>query len=209
MIQQEEAQELINKFINLRQVSADSKSKKDKRTFAEHEKLCVNKFTYLVTMSTSKYKKFNNYEDLNQEGLEALTKAMKNYNPSLGSFFWWAHRYIKTKISRSANRHTTIRFPLKYSKDNIPHKETLMPTQIDDVHCPDKKLEKLQLFNAINESASLLSLQQREVISLVFGLDGDKPASINQVCRKFNISRSECLKMIKNSLSVMKNNIKM
>ena len=90
----------------------------EKLAFEKQQKICVEKFKYLITMKTNRYKKFSNYEDLNQDGYEALLKAMKNYNPDKGIFFYWAFKYINTRISRCANLHTAIRYPLKYSKTN-------------------------------------------------------------------------------------------
>lgn len=208
MITIEEAQELMEKFIELRDKFSDSKSIKDQLLFQTHEKICIEKFQYLVTMKTGRYKAFSNYEDLNQEGFEGLIKAMKNYNPKLGNFFWWAHKYIDTKISRSANLHTTIRYPLKVAKDNTPHKEANLPLLIEDRYCPDKELENLETMQAINAAAILLSPEQKEVVNLVFGFDGDKPMSINKVCKKLNMSRLSCIKKINSALSVMRENIK-
>jgi RNA polymerase sigma factor (sigma-70 family) len=158
-------------------------------------------------MRTNKYKKFNNYEDLNQEGMEALLKSMKNYNPKKGNFFYWAHRYIDTRISRSANLHTTIRYPLKIAKENIPHKESIMPILIEEIHCPDKELEKIQAINIIKSSLPLLSDEQNNVISLAYGINMDKPYSINKICKELHISRSSCVKLIHSAISVIKHNV--
>jgi RNA polymerase sigma factor (sigma-70 family) len=159
-------------------------------------------------MKTGRYKTFSNYEDLNQEGFEALIKAMTNYNPKKGSFFWWAHRYIDTRISRSANLHTTIRYPLKVAKNNAPHKESVMPLLIEEVHCPDKELEGCQSSYAIQQAFALLTEDQKNIINLVYGFDGDKPMSINKICKKLNISRLSCIKTIDSALSMMKEKIK-
>jgi RNA polymerase sigma factor (sigma-70 family) len=159
-------------------------------------------------MKTGRYKAFSNYEDLNQEGFEALIKAMNNYNPKKGSFFWWAHKYIDTRISRSANLHTTIRYPLKVAKAATPHKEAVMPLLIEERYCPDRELEESQLNHAIQGAVSILTPEQREVISLAYGFDGDKPMSINKICKKLNISRLSCIKTINSALSLMKENIK-
>src|SRR5579864_8903493 len=112
MLTEQEAHDLMIKLIDLRNQFAETGDSKVEAALKRHEKECIEKFRYLVTMKTGRYKSFSNYEDLNQEGLEALTKAMKNYNPKLGIFFWWAHKYIDTRIARSANLHTTFRFPL-------------------------------------------------------------------------------------------------
>jgi len=206
MIEEKEAQDLMIKLIDLRK-----RAKEDNKVVTElkkHEKVCMEKFRYLVTMKTGRYKAFSNYEDLNQEGFEALVKAMNNYNPTKGSFFWWAHKYIDTRISRSANLHTTIRYPLKVAKAATPHKESVMPLLIEERYCPDKELEESQATQAIHSAVALLSDEQREVINLAFGFDGDKPMSINKICKKLSISRLSCIKTINSALSVMKENIK-
>jgi RNA polymerase sigma factor (sigma-70 family) len=208
MILIEESQILMNKFIELRRIAAETNDPKDVAQFKKHENLCINKFMYLIFMRTAKYKKFSNYEDLNQEGFEALIKAMKNYNPKKGNFFWWSHKYIGTRISRSANLHTTIRYPLKIAKATPPHKEAIMPLIIEERYCPDKELESTELKTAIGGAMSFLTKDQVDVINLVFGFDGDKPMSINKVCNKLNITRLNCIKTINSALSTMKESIK-
>lgn len=208
MLNVKEAQQLMEKFIELRAV-AEKGSAQDKKAFRKHEKLCIEKFRYLVTMKTGRYKSFSNYEDLNQEGLEALTKAMKNYNPKLGIFFWWAHKYIDTRIARSANLHTTIRFPLKVAKDKTPHKETNIPEQIEERYCPDKELEAIQDTRAVQSVMAQLNATQKAVVELAFGFDGDKPMSINKICKKLGMSRLNCVKVLNGALSTMKDNIKL
>ena len=196
------------KLVDLRAQAKDSTDPKILTQLKRHEQVCIENFRYLITMKTGRYKAFSNYEDLNQEGFEALIKAMKTYNPKKGSFFAWAHNYIGTRISRSANLHTTIRFPLKVAKANTPHKESVMPTMVEERYCPDKELEDVQTTQAVQGAISVLSDSQKEVINLAFGFDSDKPMSINKICKKLGISRLSCIKMINSSLSLMKENIK-
>ncbi len=206
MLTEQEAQDLMIELIDLRKRAKEDLSLNSK--VKAHEKICIEKFKYLITMKTGRYKAFSNYEDLNQEGYEALVKAMNNYDPKRGSFFWWAHRYIDTRISRSANLHTTIRYPLKVAKDNAPHKEAVMPLLIEENYCPDKQLEFYQSSYAIQDVLSLLSDEQKNIINLAYGFDGDKPMSINKICKKLNISRSVCIKVMDAAISIMKEHIK-
>jgi RNA polymerase sigma factor (sigma-70 family) len=208
MLTEQEAQELMIKLIDLRGQYKKGDDPKLITELKKHEKICIDNFKYLVTMKTGRYKAFSNYDDLNQEGFEALIKSMNNYNPTKGSFFWWAHKYIDTRISRSANLHTTIRYPLKVAKLNTPHKEAVMPTLIEERYCPDKELEDVQINFAIQEATALLTDQQKEIIELAFGFDGDKPMSINKICKKLNISRPHCVKAINGALSLMRDHIK-
>lgn len=208
MLTEEEAQELMVRLIDLRDQLKGSEDKKVLRDLKNHERICMSKFSYLVTMKTGRYKSFSNYDDLNQEGFEALTKAMNNYNPKKGSFFWWAHKYIDTRISRSANLHTTIRYPLKVAKENTPHKESVMPLLIEERYCPDKELEECQSSHAVQQALASLTEDQRNVVSLAYGFDGDKPMSINKICKKLNISRLSCIKTMNGALSSMKGSIR-
>lgn len=207
MISTEEAEKLMEKFIGLREMCKGPKSENYVREFRAHERLCIEKFKYLVTMRTDRYRGFYNYDDLNQEGLEALIKAMKNYNPSKGMWFWWAHKYIETRIARSANLHTTIRYPLKFAKLNTPHKETILPILIEGRFCPDKNLESAEVLRAVQTAMKHLNKEQKDIINLAFGFDGDKPLSINKICKKMNMSRLNCIKAIGSALNVLKQNI--
>lgn len=208
MLTVEEAQDLINNLLVLKAKAKESNNKIDILKHKKHENVCVEKFKYLITMRTGKYKNFSNYDDLNQEGMEALVKAIKTYNPKKGNWFWWAHKYIDTRISRSANLHTTIRYPLKVAKQHTPHKEAIMPLLIEDRYCPDKQYEDMQVYSSLEKATNLLSKDQRQLIEMAFGFSGDKPLSINKICKKLNISRVHCIKEINSALALIKENIK-
>lgn len=208
MLTEQEAQNLMIQLIDLRKVAEDTKDPSIIRQLKRHENLCLSKFKYLVTMKTGRYKAFSNYDDLNQEGFEALLKSMVNYDPKRGSFFWWAHKYIDTRISRCANLHTTIRYPLKVAKEQTPHKEAIMPTLVEEKKCPDKELESSQITDAIHSVLSYLSDEQKEIVCMAYGINCEKPVSINKICKQKNISRPSCIKAINAALSAMKENIK-
>jgi RNA polymerase sigma factor (sigma-70 family) len=208
MLTEQEAHDLMTKLLDLRAQFKETGDLKIEARLKRHEHECIEKFRYLVTMKTGRYKAFSNYEDLNQVGFEALIKAMKTFKPNKGNFFAWAHNYIGTSISRNANLHTTIRFPLKVAKAHTPHKESVMPVQIEERYCPDKELEECQTTYAVQNALASLTKEQREIVSLAYGFDGDKPMSINKICKKLNVSRLSCIKTINSALSIMKEKIK-
>jgi RNA polymerase sigma factor (sigma-70 family) len=156
-------------------------------------------------MRTNKYRKFDNHDDLVQEGFVALMNAMKNYDPKKGSFFWWAHKYIDTRIARHANQHTTIRYPLKVAKENPPHKEASLPRLVDEeFRRPDNEVEALEISDHIRDTLDFLSEDQRKVLRLSFGLDGGVPLSMTKICEKLDIPRSRCIKIIHSSLASLR-----
>lgn len=208
MISIEEAQELMTKFIMLKKEYDKSKDHKDFVSLRRHEELCIKKFHYLITMRTDRYKSFANYEDLNQEGCVALMKAMKNYNPEKGIFFWWAHKYIDTRVSRSANTHSVIKYPLSLARTISPRRENKLPTMVEDVYCPDKQAEKSELRKALNNAINGLSKRQQKAVSLIFGLSDDDPLSITRVSKKMKMSREKFLLYISKAMSKIETTIK-
>lgn len=209
MLTIQEVQDLMIELIRLRSIAAVSSDTNDINRFRAHEKICMNKFQYLITMRTDRYKEFFNHEDLLQEGYVALLKAMKNYDPTKGNFVWWAHQYIKTRISRSANLHTAIRYPLKFAKLHPPHKELQLPLMIDKRPTPDNALDTSETMSAIQIAIQRLDSNQKSVIDLAFGISGDKPLPISKICKKMKISRVNYLKVMDGALTIIKNNIRL
>ncbi len=204
MISEQEAKDLILKLKELK----SNKNEISKIEIQKYENMCVSKLKYLVTMKLGKYKSFNNYEDLCQEGYEALLKAINTYDPSKGSIFWWCHKYIDTRISRSANLHTTIRYPLKIAKKQTPHKESIMPNLIEKNNCPDAQLHNAEVNRLIHQGLSLLSDRQKTILSMAFGLEDDPPYSTNKIAKKTNLSRSTVLREMRMAFAHMRENIK-
>jgi RNA polymerase sigma factor (sigma-70 family) len=201
MITEKEAQDLIKKYLEV-------KSGENKNAIRIHENECMEKFKYLVTMKTSRYKQFSNYEDLNQEGMLALVKAMQTYDISTNaSFFWWAHKYIDTRISRSANQHSTIRYPLKIAKNQIPHKESKMPNVVEKKNIPDLQLEKYESHYTLEKALAKLPVDKKELLEMYYGFN-DSPVSISKICRSKGITRNVCLKQIKDSVEDLRKSFK-
>lgn len=208
MLTKDEAQTLMINLVALRKKAAETKSLTDKRAVEQQEKLCIEKFEYIVYMNTNKYKAFSNYEDLNQEGMFGLVAAMKNYNPKKGSFFWWSNRYVQTRIARAANLHSTIRFPLVVAKKMMPKKEMNLPLLIDNAHRPDTECENMETKVKIESAMEKLTEDQKNIITLAYGIDGDKPMSINKLCKKLGITRTKCINKIDEAMRVMKEHMR-
>lgn len=208
MIQEEEANELMEKLVHLRNLSKKDKNKV--QDFKTHEKLCIDKFKYIVTMRTSRYSKFTNYEDLNQDGFEALVRAMSTYELGKGSFFWWAHKYVDTKIARSANLHTTIRYPLKIAKENAPHKEPIMPILVETRKSfdPEQSAEQNNVSEIISEKLKQLPENQQEILTLTYGLNNVIPQPLKKIPEMLGISESEYSSNLRNGLKNLKKKLR-
>ena len=205
MLSKFEAEELMNGFLKLKEeVNKDNPEKSFIEQFKKQERICVEKFLYIVHMHTDRYKEFHNHDDLVQEGCEALVKAMNTYKPDKGIFFWWAHRHISTRISRQANLHTPIRYPLAYSRKTPPRRENKFPIMIEKRFCPDKIVEDDENVKVINEAIGRLTKRQRFVLSMAFGMNGDKPKTINWICKEMGLPRGKCMKILTRAMERMR-----
>src|ERR1019366_1628646 len=205
MITEAAAKRLMKKLIKLRGNGENEKSEAYKR----QENLCIQQFKYVIDMHADRYKHFPNYEDLVQEGYISLLSAMKTYEPTKGSFFYWCHRYVKTRIQRSANTHTAIRFPLSYAKKHQPRKESNLPIMIDTKSQPDTALEETEMMDMIANATGKLDEFHKQVVDVYYGLGADGKGSIGKVCKQLKISREECIEALNNALEILKQHIEL
>lgn len=206
----DEIDSVINEFICLRRKAKKSKSKSFKQQFEAYQKYCIEKCKCLVTNRVGRYRKFSNYDDLEQDGYEALVLALRTYDPDKGSFTWWADKYISTRVARCANTHSTIRFPLKKAKEIKPFKISVIPTIIDESPSALSSLEETQTNTHVAVAVKQLPEEQQRLVNIIFGLNGAKQQSIGEASRILDISRPKCLKILeqaKNNLKEKLNNI--
>lgn len=200
----QEAREIVGTFIKLREKAFKSKSKRLRAKYERAHSECVNKFRYLVDMKTLKYKRFSNYEDLRQEGMLGLTLALRSYDGKKGDFFWWAHKYIDTRISRAANRHSTIVIPMHQAKDMQPYKMPMMPTLVDLGVDGLQHVENLEKNKKIRAAINMLSADQKKAVELMYGLNGIKPHSLNTIAKAINKPREECIRLVEEARKILK-----
>ena len=187
---------VVKEFVEFREKAKKSKSKKNQKKFNDLESNIVKKLSHMVLLRTNRYRMFNNFHDLQQEGFEALFMALKTYRPEKGDFSWWAKKYIDTRVSRAANSHSTIKFPLKKIKEFKPHKITNIPVITDTACNPQQSLERSEIKIAVDKAISLLPEMHKRIILLSFELAGNRPSTVAHISKELNISRSACLKIL-------------
>jgi RNA polymerase sigma factor (sigma-70 family) len=195
--------DLAVKFVELKKKSLtkDVGAIKEFKKFQNH---CMKAMAPLVLAKARKYKKFSNYNDLVQDGFEALLLAFDTYNINKGDFSYWASQYIKTRIYRSANAHSTIKFPIKKAKEVQPYKTTGFPVLIDTSANQSIKIERLEDELLINKLINELPDLQKQVISMYFDFSGNKNGSISHICESLDLSRTMCLKILEEAQAVLK-----
>ncbi|HMB99997.1 MAG TPA: sigma-70 family RNA polymerase sigma factor [Flavobacteriaceae bacterium] len=203
-IERDEHDEILNRLFELRQKCKKSKSKKIHAEYRKAEALCEAKFDYLVLSKLYKYKSFANYEDLKQDGRVALLLALRNFDPNKGNFYWWANQYIKTKIKREANRHSTIKIPIKQAQTIQPYKVSEIPVVIDSAPDPFQNMESSEIKTQVRNAIEKLPNDQKKIIEL----NGIKSYSLNRISKELNMKMPECLKLLNEAKQNLKESLK-
>lgn len=207
MIDNDEIDQLAIKYIKLKE-NAKNGSEKNIKDFKKFQNECIKKLTPLVTKKTSKYKKFSNYKDLEQDGFEALLMALNTYKPEKGSFGFWASQYIKTRVSRSANAHSTIKIPIKKAKLLKPYKTTSIPIMFDGKPTPIESFQTNENSFILKEAVNKLPTDQRKVIKMTYGLNGVQPNTAINIMEYLSISRQEYNKLLTKAKKNLKRDLR-
>lgn len=211
-VDETEANELILKFIEIRDSYKKSNSKEDLKKLERIKNICVEKFRPLIHVRTRHYKKYGNYEDLVQEGYVALSLAMNNYNPDKGSWLWWAHKYVKTKIARKAKDHGLIKSSFKeMKKGNIP--VIVQLETIVENNSPEQMLIDKRDASNIDKYFSSLTEIEKKIVSMYFGfqnIDGDfsnngKKIKVTEISRELNLKNHVVNGIVRGAVFKMQN----
>lgn len=197
-MQNEEIDSIVEDFLSLK------KQYKSKSNYLNLQNKTIEKLYFLVSSNLYKYKNFSNYKDLEQDGIIAMLKAMKTWEREKGPFSYWAREYIKTRISRQANKHSDIKYPMDVAKNSRPIKVSKMPLIIDHNKNPYEFCEindnNKYLLNILN------STENGDIIKYVYGI-GIKQHSLTATANIFGISTKECKKILKSSMAKLKINL--
>jgi hypothetical protein len=202
MINQEYIEEIAREYCRHRDAVRVKKTPANEGAFSNYKNWAIGKLKPLVEIRSSRYKKFANHPDLEQDGYEALMLALNSFDPKKGSFTWWADKYIATRISRCANSHSVIHIPIKQARETKPLKVNEFPLMIDDANDPLRAAVDNQtsdrLIGLINQ------LEGADIIKHVFGIGGNRTTTIKSAMVRFGKSRSEIMKIINESKEKLK-----
>lgn len=202
--------EYINKIadelVTLRE--RKNNSKEDMKAYKKHQNFCADKLSILVDFKTNKYKQFSNYQDLRQDGFEALMCSFETYKPDKGDFIWWASKYIGTRVSRTANAHSTIRIPLKKVKHFKPHKISTLPAIIDNNSNTFDKFEKEEFNSIIKKAIDKLPQKHKKAVLAYYDFTNCKGGTISGVSKELKISRKLCAELLNNAQNILKKELR-
>lgn len=202
----EEIDEIAIKYIELRK-KAETGGQSDQLRFDAYKNITAQKFKCLIAHHTKKYRRFSNHIDLEQDGFEALINALGTFDPAKGSFAWWANRYVKTRVQRKANAHSTIKFPIKKAKEVKPYKISTMPVRVAPGPTPLEEVERLESSKHIGNAMEKLTDKQLLVVSMKYGFNGIRERPVGKILEDLSISRQQYSKLLSEAENQIKKHL--
>lgn len=161
------------------------------------ESKLVGDLDYLIYSVIFKYKRFNNYDDLYQEGAIGLLKAIRKFNTDNSFHFcryslWW----IKARISRSIKK-------LNLNK-NVPYEQKNEAINEND---PEKNVIITQDIFGLNYAIEKLPEKHQQIIKMRYGLCSMKEHNLQELSDELNMTREGIRQLEHRILSKLRNNV--
>lgn len=161
---------------------------------------------YIVHSVVFRYKRFDNYDDLYQEGMIGLIKAVQKYNTDTSFHFtryalWWIKARVMRSIKRlnlitisgDANMQYFMQYDIKESdiiEDNNPEKSAILTEEINNLHA---------ILNSLPE-------KHQQIIKMRYGLNNTKEHNLQDLGDKLDMTREGIRQLEHRILNKLKNN---
>lgn len=153
--------EIIERFMRIEKLNDKTQEKKI------HDQI-IHDLSFLVYSNTKRYRKFPNYEDLNQEGFIGLIKATKKFDyKRFPNFFVFANQWIVNGIKRSAKKYDIVYSPKRIKTVYINNEELFAN---EETNGPDECFYRKERINQVRFTISSLSPRDCTILMNVFGI---------------------------------------
>lgn len=203
MLQKEDYDQIALQFLEAKSKLQNCRTIKSSQKWKKIQEECLQKLSILIKNRVSRYKQFSNYSDLEQEGFEGLLMSLETYDPEKGYFVSWADHYIKTKIFRAANSHSTIKVPMDEIKNIKPLKAAEFPVMIDHRNGYSDFATK-EVANILTEAIKELPEVNQKVILMFYGINGIRSYTITDLSKMLDLDKNQLLRIISESKKKIK-----
>lgn len=194
--------DVMQLFRDAEDIKADdslSEKEKNEKISKIHDTI-INGMSFLVRYKTKPYKNFPNYEDLVQEGLIGLIKAVQRFEcDRYPNFFKFSEQWIVNFIKRSASKFDVVYNP---SRERVVYSE---PADLDIEEeteiSPEELFLEQERKNTINKVLSDLPDRDKEIVQRIFGIGGFKPQTLREIGPLYNLTY-ERIRQIKENVVV-------
>ena len=167
------------------------------------ENFILNKLSFFIYAKTRIYKKEDFYDDLVQEGLIALRKALGEFDPErCVNFFKVADWYVKTQMRHFLQNHFEI-ISNEYICDCV--EQFMMELACDPQTCYEQKELEILIHNAIRT----LPESYRQIIILRYGIFDADESTFQQIGERLSVSRQYVEQVEKKALNMLSKNLEL
>jgi RNA polymerase sigma factor (sigma-70 family) len=164
-------EQVINRFKEIKEYLVQNPT--DDRAITTMQNKLINDLAFLVGYNTKQYRYMPNYEDLNQEGMVGLIKAVRIFDYTrFPNFFVFANQWIVNGVKRAAKKHDVVYNP---NKKRVLYKtDEEMENLLVDDRSLDDAVDEERVHAAVGHAVGALSKRDRVIVSKIFGFDGDE-----------------------------------
>lgn len=193
---------------NIRQKIKDIKIvRRDNPSLAKRmEDELIVSLAYLVHSVVYRYKKFDNYEDLYQEGMIGLIKAVQQYNSDTSFHFtryamWW----IKARVVRSIKKLNLITVSGDENMRYFMQYDIKESDMIDD-NDPEKNAILTQKIGHLHNVIDSLPEKHQQIIKMRYGLNNTAEHNLQDLGDKLDMTREGIRQLEHRILNKLKTN---
>jgi RNA polymerase sporulation-specific sigma factor len=167
------------------------------------ENFILNKLSFFIYAKTRIYKKEDFYDDLVQEGLIALRKALGEFDPErCVNFFKVADWYVKTQMRHFLQNHFEI-ISNEYICDCV--EQFMMELECD----PQAYYEQKELEILIHNAIRTLPEAYRQIIILRYGIFDTDESTFQEIGENLSVSRQYVEQVEKKALNMLSKNLEL
>lgn len=131
----------------------------------------IEDLSFLVYSSAKKYKRFNNYEDLVQEGFVGLIRAVQRFDyKRFPNFFVFANQWIINNIRRAAKKYDVVYNPSRSKVVYVGNIDLVENNGVDEI-APDDYVLYNERKSALLKEISKMSGREQTIVKNIYGID--------------------------------------
>jgi RNA polymerase sigma factor (sigma-70 family) len=196
----------VNEEIRLKIKAVNQKKKINLIIAKKMEDALIISLEYLVHSVIFKYKRFDNYEDLYQEGMIGLIKAVQRYNTDTSFHFtryalWW----IKARVMRSIKKLNLVTISGD-SKMRYFMQYDIKEHDLIDISDPEQKAILMEEIDNLNNVIETLPNKHQQIIKMRYGLKDTKEYNLQDLGDELEMTREGIRQIEHRIIKRLKNN---
>lgn len=198
--------ENVNENISLKIKEIKRLKEKDFVYAKKMEDNLIVSLSYLVHSVVYRYRKFDNYDDLYQEGMVGLIRAVQKYDSDTSFHFtryalWW----IKTRVMRSIKKINIVPTTSTEEIKNFSRYE-INDNDIVDYNNPEKDAILNQEIKYLNNLINDLPENHRKIIKMRYGVNNTKVSNLEDLSQVLDMTSEGVRQLEYRILNKLKNN---